>query len=247
MYDNMPGRLIQVAINPDIFFDKKCKCLYCGETFTSKRIRSGSQAFVKRDADFCTYFKNQRLNPILYTVIVCPSCGFAYTDQYSAHIPAPTKKRIHEHLASKWTPKDYGGIRTMEEAIVTYKLASYSAALKEEAYSIKAGLYLRVAWLYRFLEQHEEETRFLKLAIGEYEQSYIHSDYAIGDKEMSEVRILYLIGELMRRCGYYDKAINYFAKAVKLKDKTIETGIINMARDQWQLSREEYKNSMHTA
>jgi uncharacterized protein (DUF2225 family) len=230
-----------MSVIADFLFDKKCTCLNCGSTFTSKRVRSGSQPFVKRDADFCTYFKNQRLNPVLYTVYVCPSCGFAFTDQFEKCIPPLVKKQIQEKLVSKWTPKNYGTIRSIQEAIVTYKLAIYSACLTDEAHSVKAGLYLRLAWLYRFEENEQEERRFLNMAVDEYERSYVHSDYVKADKEMSEVRILYLIGELMRRVERYDQAILYFSKAIEWKDRTIETGIITMARDQWSLAREEYK------
>lgn len=235
-----------MAINQDHFFDRKYKCLYCDSAFTSKRLRSGTQPFIKRDADFCTYFKDQRENPILYTVVVCPSCGFAFTDQFSRKLTPISKKLIQENIAAKWTVKDFGSFRSVPEAIAAYKLAIYSASLIGEAHSILAGLYLRVAWLYRFLANEKEEKRFLELAVGEYEQSYIHSDYVKGDKEMSEVRVLYLIGELMRRIGNFEQAIRYFAKAVEFKDKTIEKGIINMARDQWSLAHEEYK-SLHPA
>jgi uncharacterized protein (DUF2225 family) len=230
-----------MAVDSDCLYDKNCACLHCGTTFTSKRVRSGSQPFVKRDTDFCTYFKNQRLNPILYTVYVCPACGFAFTDQFDPVMPPLVKKQIREKLASKWTSKNYGIIRTMEEAMATYKLAIYSAGLKGEAHSVKAGLYLRLAWLHRFKGNAAEERRFLNVAVEEYERSYIHSDYIKADKEMSEARILYLIGELMRRVERYDQAIRYFAKVAELKDRTIETGIINMARDQWSLAREEYR------
>jgi tetratricopeptide (TPR) repeat protein len=95
--------------------------------------------------------------------------------------------------------------------------------------------------LYRFTGNAAEERRFLNLAVEEYERSYIHSDFIKADKEMSEARILYLIGELMRRVERYDQAIRYFSKAVALKDRTIETGIIRMAHDQWSLAREEYR------
>lgn len=230
-----------MSILADSYYDKGCKCLYCGHAFTSKKMRSGSQAIVKRDADFCTYYKNQNLNPILYTVFVCPACGFAFTEQFAPSMPPYVKKRIKTELADKWTPKDFGTVRTMAEAIAAYKLAIYSATLKEEAHSVLGGLYLRLAWLYRFGGEPQEELRFLNMAVKEYEQSYVHSDYVKGDKEMSEVRVLYLIGELMRRVGRYDQSILYFSKVIELKKTTIETGIISMAHDQWSLARQEYK------
>jgi uncharacterized protein (DUF2225 family) len=227
--------------NISALYDKKCVCHHCETTFYTKRVRSGSQAILKRDADFCTYYKEQKLNPIVYTVHVCPVCGFAFTDQFAQKLLPAAKKLVQEHITAKWTPKDFGGVRSHTDALACYKLAIYAAELTGEAHSVKAGLYLRLAWLFRFRGNKEEENRFLSLAVREYEQSYIHSDYTIGDKEMSEVRILYLIGELMRRVGQFDKAILYFSKALEFRNRTIETGILAMAHDQWQLAREEYK------
>jgi uncharacterized protein (DUF2225 family) len=222
-------------------YDKKCVCRHCTSIFHTKRVRSGSQAILKRDADFCTYYKEQALNPIMYTVHVCPECGFAFTDQFAQTMLPATKKLVQEHITAKWTPKDFGGVRSHTAALACYKLAIYAAELTGEAHSVKAGLYLRVAWLFRFKGNDKEESRFLKLAVREYEQSYIHSDYVTSDKEMSEVRILYLIGELMRRVRQFDKAILYFSKALEFRNRTVETGILAMAHDQWQLAREEYK------
>lgn len=227
--------------NNPALYDKKCICPHCGTAFVTKRVRSGAQPFTRRDADFCTYYKNQELNPILYTINVCPGCGYAFTDQFSTYLSPLAKKSIHENIASKWTPKDFGAVRSFTDAIVSYKLAIYAAELTGEAYSVKAGLYLRLAWLYRFLDNESEEERFLNIAINHYEQSYIHSDYAKGNKEMSEVRLLYLIGELMRRVAKYEKAISYFTKALEFRHKTIETGIITMTQDQWAITREEHK------
>lgn len=230
-----------MAINLDALFEKKCTCPACDTQFLSKRVRSGQVQSTKRDTDFCTHYKEQRLNPILYTVYVCPNCGYSFSDQFTTYLPPHVKKRIHDNITSKWTPKELGQIRGYDEAIASYKLAIYTAILKEEAHSVKGGLYLRLAWLYRFQENQEEEQRFLALAVNEYEKSYAHSDYVNRDKEMSEPRILYLIGELMRRIEQFDKAILYFSKAIEMKNRTIETGIITMARDQWSLAREEYK------
>lgn len=230
-----------MAINLDAFFERKWSCQACETTFTSQRVRSNQIQFTKRDTDFCTHSKEERLNPVLYTVNVCPSCGYSFTDQFSNYLPPHVKKRIHDNITSKWTPKEFGGIRGFDEAIASYKLAIYAAILKEEAHSVKGGLYLRLAWLYRFKRMQEEERRFLSLAVSEYEKSFTYSDFVNRDKEMSETRMLYLIGELMRRIEQFDKAILYFSKAIETKNRTIETGIINMARDQWSVAREEYK------
>lgn len=200
-----------------------------------------------RDSDFYTRFKEQSLNPILYTVNVCPACGFSFTDQFKEKLTPREKDLVNEHIAAKWSSKDFGRIRNVPEAIVSYKLAIFAAELTDQPHSVKAGLYLRLAWLYRSLEMTAEELRLIGLAVDEYELSYIHSDYSRGDKEMSEVRLLYLIGELYRRVEKYDLAIRYFGKALSYRNTTIESGIIRMVQDQWQLAREEYKEKQKSS
>ncbi|MGN7471321.1 DUF2225 domain-containing protein [Brevibacillus sp. SAFN-007a] len=222
-------------------YDKTCICRHCQTAFSTKRIRSGALTMIHRDSDFYTTFKEQSLNPILYTVNVCPACGFAFTDPFTSKLAPWQKQAVAEHISSKWKPKDFGSIRKVPEAIVSYKLAIYAAELTDQPHSVKAGLYLRLAWLYRYQDNLPEELRFIAMAVDEYEKSYIHSDYARGDKEMSEVRLLYLIGELYRRLEKFDRAIRYFGKALAFRHQTIESGIIRMAQDQWQLAREESK------
>jgi len=230
--------------NISALYDKSVACRCCETPFTTKRIRSGSLTMVQRDTDFCTYFKERSLNPIFYTVNVCPQCGFAFTDQFAEKLTLEQAKTIQKEITSKWTPKNFGSVRTMAEAIASYKLAIFAAELTEQPHSVKAGLCMRLAWLYRFAQNEKEELRFMRLAVEEYEQSYIHSDYKQGDKEMSEVRLLYLIGELHRRTGSYEQAIRYFGKALEFRDRTIEKGILRMAQDQWHLAHEEHKKKM---
>lgn len=225
-------------------YEKTCLCLHCQTAFSTKRVRSGTLSMERRDSDFCTWFKEQALNPILYAVSVCPACGFAFTDVFTKKLTPWQTKAVAEQIVAKWTPKDFGSTRQMTEAIASYKLAIYAAELTDQPHSVKAGLYMRLAWLYRFQGNQQEEIRFIGLAVKEYEQSYIHSDYAQGDKEMSEVRLLYLIGELYRRLEAYDLAIRYFGKALEFRNRTIENGILRMAQDQWQLAREQHKEKI---
>ncbi|MBO8164448.1 MAG: DUF2225 domain-containing protein [Brevibacillus sp.] len=224
----------------DFLYDKSIICLNCEHTFVTKKVRQGTQAVASRDADFCTYYKEQAGNPVLYTVCVCPRCGFSFTEQFSSPLSAQARKHVQVKITAKWTAKEFGSVRSLRTAIAAYKLAIYASQLTDQPYSVKAGLCLRLGWLYRYLKDNAEELRFLRLAVEQYEQSYVHSDYRVGDKEMSEVRLLYLIGELNRRIGEFDQAIRYFSKAISLKGQTIETGIIQMAHEQWSLARETY-------
>lgn len=222
------------------FYEKKIPCLYCGKTFTTKKIRSRFSAAYQIDADFCPHYKDNQYNSLYYHVSVCPSCGFAFNSEYSPDFTPLTKNAIQKNIAERWQSRNFGTIRDLTTALETYKLAIYSASLKEERHFVLAGLCLRLAWIYRQQKQHEDEQRFLKLAIKEYDASYLYSDFV---DSWSEVRILYMLGELNRRVGEYKQAINFFSKIVNHPDRNQDRLILTRTREQWALTTDEYRSA----
>ena len=82
---------------------------------------------------------------------------------------------------------------------------------------------MRIAWLYRMKQDKEQqEIRFMKLARQEYEESYSTGDYS--GTQVSEIRILYLVGELSRRIGDNQKAMKYFSSVLE-KQKSASRNI----------------------
>lgn len=214
------------------FFDKSVKCDVCKYTYSTKKLRSRFVKSVRQDSDFCSYYENPIYNPLLYYVNVCPNCGYACSDKFSSHFTSNARKKIEIDICSKWSGKSYSKQRSLVDSIHTYKLGIYSGTLKNEKHINMAGLYLRLAWLYRsFTNETQEEFRFISLALEEYLQSYLHSDYQ--DTHLSEIKLLYLIGELSRRTNKEKQAIRYFSKVIENQKKTIEKTIVEMAREQW--------------
>jgi len=84
---------------------------------------------------------------------------------------------------------------------------------------------------------NEQENRFLKLAIHEYSESFSTEDYK-GSK-VSEVRILYLLGELSRRVGNVDQAVKYLSMVIEKQRNTTESKLIEMAKNCWQEIRNQ--------
>jgi uncharacterized protein len=223
------------------YFERNIRCHLCEQPFTTTKIRSRFVKLKGLDTDFCPLYISKELNPLIYNVHVCPHCGYSFTDDfYPKFIPA-IKDKLALTLFERWTPKNYGAHRTIEESINTYKLAIFCGIEKKEKHIVIAGLYLRTAWLYRIMNNHEEEQRFLKLAVQEYVNAYLIED--VPRYGMSEVKLLYLIGELSRRTGQYIQAASYFSRVFQLRKHTIEKRIVEMARDQWYLTREAYKKS----
>lgn len=127
-------------------------------------------------------------------------------------------------------------------AAKTIKLAAYCGTLKKEKHVSIAGLYMRLAWIYRAVPDHEQEQRFMKLAVDEYMEAYITDDYR--GTQMTELRLLYMIAELSRRTGQIDQSVKYFSKVIEKQGSFNEAKIVEMARDRWQEIREEQKTKI---
>lgn len=218
-------------------YDKKYTCSMCGNSFTTKKVRSRFVKVLRFDTDFAPLYADGYENPNLYYINVCPDCGYSFTDDFSSYFPPGTKQVIQEKICCQWVPHNYGEKRTTLEAVNTFKLAAYSSMLKKEKHIVTAGLYIRIAWLYRLIENHDQEMRFLKLALKEYTESYSTGDYK--GTQVSELRLIYLIGELSRRIGCTHDAVRFFSKVIEKQRQSVEPQIIQLAKDRWQEMREK--------
>ncbi|WP_232223981.1 DUF2225 domain-containing protein [Anoxybacteroides tepidamans] len=222
-------------------YDRNVVCMACHQQYTTKKIRSRFLRAVKHDTDFCSYYQPEDLNPLFYYVSVCPCCGFAITEEFSSYFPPGTREAIQQNIRTYWNGKNYSGERTLEQALQTYQIGIYCASMKKERHIVLAGLYMRLAWLYRTYEMPEQEEQFMRLALKEYTASYSIEDFA--GTHMSEVRLLYLIGELHRRLNETKEAIRYFSRVIAKKKETIEKRIVDMAHERWQDIRYNQRSS----
>ncbi|MGP7816311.1 DUF2225 domain-containing protein [Niallia sp. 01092] len=221
-----------ISIEP--LYDKQCTCPLCNTFFTTKKVRTRFVKMTNLDADFFPTYVDY--NPLLYYINVCPDCGFSFHDETSTNFSLNEKMMLIEKVSIRWTPRSFGNKRTITDAIIAYKLAAYCSLLRQEKHIVTAGIYLRLAWMYRLINEAEQEQRFMKLALQEYEASYMSGDY-IGTK-VSELTTLYLIGELSRRTDQINQATKYFSKVIEKQSKTIETNIIRLAKEGWYKIRE---------
>ncbi|PLR79402.1 DUF2225 domain-containing protein [Bacillus sp. V3-13] len=222
-------------------YDKSCQCMMCKKSFTTKKIRSRFVKVKEYESDFKPVYESVENNPLLYYINVCPHCGFSFSDDFSPFFPPGAKKTITEKVSNKWVPHEFGHQRSIGTSINAYKLGSYCATLKKEKHIIVAGIYMRLAWLYRALNNGTQEQRFMKLAVHEYKESFTADDFQ--GTQVSETRLLYLIGELSRRIGDEDQAVKYFSKVIEKQSGTTEPTIIEMARERWHEIRDARKQA----
>ncbi|QPC47374.1 DUF2225 domain-containing protein [Mangrovibacillus cuniculi] len=225
------------SISP--LFDRTISCPLCKTTYKTKKIRSRFVKIEKHESDFRPIYSDPSINPTYYNVHVCSSCGYSHTDEFSKHMVPVIKSELEQKISAHWQKQYFGEERSTQDAIRAYKLAIINATIKREKKVTLAGLFLRVAWLYRELNQEEEEQRFLKLSASCYEESYLNDDFS--GTQMSDVKVLYMIAELSRRCGNETKAVKYLSKVIEKQNTTTDRKIIDMAKEQWYEYRENRK------
>lgn len=217
----------------DILYDKKVKCSVCDGEFTTKKVRISKLRLVKQDADLLPYYDKE--NPIKYKIYVCPNCGYSATEDKFTPIAERKKRIILDAITQKWNKRSYGGERTIDQAIETYKLAIYIGQLLDYS-KIELGLLtLNLAWLYRLKDHEEQEMRFLRLTGIFLEEGYYKE--SLYNTDMDEMKLTYLIGELNRRLGEGEKALKWFNKVISSHKNTNPT-IKNLAVEQWRLIKE---------
>lgn len=224
-------------ISLDSFYEKKIECVLCSKSFTTLKVRSRFAISYKTDSDFCPHYRAGNYNPHFYFVNVCPECGFAFSEEFSDQFPKGTKEIISVQITEHWTKRNFGQVRDFQQALESYKLAILAGSLKKEKNAVLAGLCLRLAWLYRSENKLEQEKRFMGMALNAYEESFVLSDFA--GTSMSELKVLFMIGELSRRLGQHQKAVSYFSKIVQHENAKDEQKMVKMAREQWRVTMEE--------
>mgnify|MGYP001240473915 FL=1 len=217
----------------DALYQIRVNCPCCEQSFQTSRVRPSFKKAVSRDSDFCLHYRENAANPDYYVVRVCPYCGFAFTENSVKKLTEPQRKIIMEKVTSQWKFKDYGGVRTWEDALYTFKMAVACGQLIQEKERVMAGLLHHIAWLYRYKNDEAQEKRFLELALNAYTRVYeTESD------SLDNARLMYLLGELNRRLKRYPEAIKWFGRVVNDK-KIMDSAMIQASRAQWAVTRED--------
>lgn len=213
-------------------YESDAQCPVCQRKFAVTKVRKTALRTDGRDADFNIRYCDVDAN--LYSVWVCPQCGYAATDQVFDQVNPAERKLLADAQAKRPVPScqgerdDAAGIAAIEQALFCANARSGKA-------SALAGLHLRLAWIYR-RQGDPREREQIELALTHYTKAYTSEPLPVG--KMSSATLAYLIGELARRLGRYNEAVQYFQIAVK--DATdSEPQTVNIARQQWELAREE--------
>lgn len=222
-------------------YTKKVICPVCDKQFLSMKAKLNSCKVEKKDEDFCTHYVD--LNPMYYDVFVCPICGYAASENSFGDLTETEVNLLRNAFIGRIVARSFCDERSLEDAIAACKLAIYTAELREAKASILAGLCLKLAWYYRFADDKQEEV-FLNYALQNYLKAFDNEEFPIGN--LNGISMMYLLGELSRRIGNYSDAIVWFGKAVASPERGDNPRIERLVREQWILTKEQYKKNGKT-
>ena len=144
-------------------YKTQIKCPICEHEYEMTKVLTRRARVIKRDEDFCPYYKT--LNPIFYSISVCPNCGYASFDPESENLTINQKELYRIKIMSKWQNKDLNQERNIDDAVKTYQLLLLTNKITQGKESEIAKACLRLSWLYRYKEDEAEEKRYLKQMI----------------------------------------------------------------------------------
>ncbi|MBC7288603.1 MAG: DUF2225 domain-containing protein [Armatimonadetes bacterium] len=180
-------------------------CPVCGTAFSSQAIASTNR--VGQDTDFRPH--TMGLDPLPHFIHVCPNCCFAAFEGDFDH----AEEAVRQHVLS-------GAIRADEiigaeprgalKGSTKYLLAARCYAHDSRATTLRlADLYLRASWCARMEGRRQRERECQTEAVLRFEKALEDGEVAADQLQVT----LYLIGELYRRLGLFELAIDYFDRA----------------------------------
>ena len=228
--------VLDVAKIEAAIWDKTLNCPVCGEKITTKNVRTSSYRVIERESDFRPVCRGV-VEPLLYEVWVCTSCLYASRRDQFEDLPAKDKEKIQgarEDRSKVANGNEFVGIRSKEAAIKSYLLAEMCYQHRDLSRQVIAGLYLRAAWLFRYLKDEEQEKVYLQKSVNEYIEAF-QAEREIKGK-LGEDGLTYLIGDLYHRVGNDEEALKYLSRLTTNKEARPE--FRRMAQTTWQTIRD---------
>lgn len=140
-------------------------------------------------------------------------------------------------ITSKWNKQDFCGERDVHKAITVHRLVLLNYTVMAYPFSEIGKLCLKIAWLYRYL-QDDKEQEFLEKAYTMFERAY--TGEPLEEDPKNEVSILFLMGETARRLGKFKKSVEWFGMALQTECIKSNKALENQVKGQSAEARAAY-------
>lgn len=219
----------------NLLYNKKVICPVCNREIEVTKVKTKGCKVRSRDTDMCVHYED--LNVLYYDVWVCDVCGYAALQDKFEGLFTRDIAVIKDKISKNWVQRSFTGERDVDKAIEAFKLALLNLKVRNAKASELAKVCLRLAWLYRDKNDTKREIEFLNFALNNYNEAYSKERFPL-DK-LDEITCMYIIAELFRRVGKLDDSILWFSRIVSSPEARKNPRLIDMARDQYQLAKDQ--------
>ncbi|MDP4088736.1 MAG: DUF2225 domain-containing protein [Bacillota bacterium] len=220
-----------------LLYEREVICPVCETRFNARAVKVSAARTVSKDSDF--FIRYSVINPYFYDVWVCNSCGYASMKKDFEYIKEHQIEHIKKNITSRWRGRKYPETYDLDIAIERYKLSLLNYAVRNAKNSSKAMNCLKIAWMYRLKEDVESEQTFLLQTLEGLENAYYNEDFPMYG--MDRFTTMYLIGELSRRTGNDEKAMQWFSKVITTT--SVSPKLKDLARDQKDLIKFDHSHN----
>ncbi|WP_243124589.1 DUF2225 domain-containing protein [Clostridium sp. AWRP] len=228
-----------------LLYDCEIICPVCDNDFKARAVKTSAARILRRDSDSFIIF--DVINPYFYDVWVCDKCGYAAMKRDFNKIRDSEIELVKEKIRPKWQPRSYPEVYDVNVAIERFKLSLLNYYVIGAKASKKAMNCLKLAWMYRILENSENEAVFLRQALEGFNYAYFNEAFPLYN--MDKFTSMYIIGELNRRLGNNDESLKWFSQIItthgipsKLKDRSREQRDLIKEAEQLEKGVDELNN-----
>lgn len=224
------GDVLRVQGEPTeaFFFLDTATCPVDGTHFEFVRVRTRAVRPAARDTDF--HVRYTSVDPTHYSLVVCPTCGYAsYLDDFD-DIDEELRGRLWADRASRLPLLGHQltGQRTTQDAITVLDLAIRCYDVRRGGPSREAVLFHRRAWVEREAGNRAAEAEWLRRAREAYRGAF-ELDSRLTDD--SALRAAYLVGDISLRLEEPNEGAPWLETVIRRADSKTQSGLIRMARD----------------
>lgn len=209
----------------DLLYPKKVTCRLCGQAFETYKVRESKLSIERVDSDFYRLYQPPLFNPLFYKTMCCPHCGFVFTPDFPPLKPAQ-QETLKQKVINQLQVKAMAPVRTAEDIAYLLKLLILEAQVIGVPSLFMAKCCLHLAWLYRTIENEEEEHRFLQNAVNFYSQVFYKDD-----REINKYQMMYLISELSFQVGNLEETKKWLN--LLISDRQADPKYAKLGRDRW--------------
>lgn len=216
------------------FFREEYICPYCDMPVSCLRVKKKYLELKTSDDDFCPHYTD--LNPIFYEIALCPNCGYAFNEDTLEKLNQQTKKLLSERHGKTVKILEFSGPRSIDQAVEAFHQAFIIHDDRKISHFIRADISLKLAWLYRYKDDRENEKKYLLMAQQRFLAAYEEEKY---EDPQKDIYLLYMIGQIHLNNGNSLEALKWFARITQHPQKDLVTPLVEKARQQWQAIKQK--------